>query len=89
MTITNDILVFEEADFQSLSPSLRRAIAFRAGVQIPREYLSIRFNAILQESVAVERAASLEDTDVQDVSVAFFRSDVTTQNQVKTLLGIP
>lgn len=88
MTITNDILTFENSDLLQFSTALQSAIIFRAGVQVPSEYLSIRINAVLQECLKVHNDARLADPENQEISLAFAKADTATQNQVKSTLGI-
>lgn len=88
MTISNDIITIEQADFLSLSAEVQSAISFRAGVQVPWEYLSARFNAVIQESLDVERKARIDDPQNQVVTIAFAKASVSVQDQVEDLLGI-
>lgn len=88
MTIIDDILTFEIADLQIFSATVQAAIQFRAGVQPPEQYLSLRFNAVIAESVLVEKNARLENAENQTVALAFSTATTLTQNNVKALLGV-
>lgn len=88
MTISNDIITIEQSDFLSFSAEAQSAISFRAGVQAPWEYLSVRFNAVIQESLDVERKARIDDPQNQVVTIAFAKASILVQNQVEVLLGV-
>lgn len=88
MTITNDLITFEDSDFQKLSADMQAAVQFRAGVQNPLLYLSLRFNAVLEESLNLKNKSVLEDPESEELILAFAKIDVSTQDQIKTLLGV-
>lgn len=88
MNIINDQIEIEPSDIAALSPELQAAVTFRAGPQTtPHEYLSARFNAVLEESSLVHIKDLL--ASVENISLAVAKADAATQDAVKTLVGIP
>lgn len=89
MIIINDVIAVGQLDFVQFSPSLQLAITSRAGqTQTPTEYLSARFNAVLQEGLYLEKQLKIGNSENQVVLLAFADSNPGIQAQVKSLLGI-
>lgn len=87
MKITDDQIIVEQSDILVLSERLQKDVAFRAGPQTtPHEYLSVRFNEVLDEASNVTLKAGLEE--VNEICVALVKADKLTQDQIKTLLKI-